>query len=157
MTYILFEDAGKLAAGRVLSQAETSMQVELPSGKRQKIKASQALLPFSAPDPEDLLAWAQAEQDGIDLDLLWEFAPHDEFTFSLIADDYYGGKPTPQQKAAVLLRLHGAPHYFQRRGKGQFRKASQETVQAALVAIARKQAQQRQVEEDAQALVQGRD
>ncbi|WP_031407763.1 ribonuclease catalytic domain-containing protein [Thiomonas sp. FB-Cd] len=156
MTYILFEDAGKLAAGRVLSQAETSMQVELPSGKRQKIKASQALLPFGAPDPEELLAWAQAQQDGIDLDLLWEFAPHDEFSFSLIADDYYGGKPTPQQKAAVLLRLHGAPHYFQRRGKGQFRKASQETVQAALVAIARKQAQQRQIEEDAHALVQGR-
>ena len=156
VTYILFEDAGKLAAGRVLNQAETSMQVELPSGKRQKIKAAQALLAFSAPAPEDLLAWAQAQQDSIDLDLLWEFAPPDEFPFSLIADDYYGGKPTPQQKAAVLLRLHGAPHYFQRRGKGQFRKASQETVQAALVAIARKQEQQRQIEEDAHALVQGR-
>ena len=155
MTYILFEDTGKLATGRIMSQADTSMQVELASGKRQKIKAQQALLPFDAPAPHELLAWAQAQQDGIELDLLWEFAPEDEFGFGVVAADYYGGKPTPQQQAAVLLRLHGAPHYFQRRGKGLFRKASQETVQAALAGMARKEAQQRQIEADAQALVNG--
>ncbi len=156
VTYILFEDAGKLATGRIMSQAETSMQVELASGKRQKIKAQQALLPFDAPVPDALMAWAQAQQDGMELDLLWEFAPDDEFGFGVVAADYYGGKPTPQQQAAVLLRLHGAPHYFQRRGKGVFRKASQETVQAALAGMARKEAQQRQIETDAQALAEGR-
>ncbi|WP_288121220.1 RNB domain-containing ribonuclease [Thiomonas sp.] len=156
MTYILFEDAGKLAAGRILSQAESSLQVELASGKRQKIKAQQALLPFDAPTPDELLAWAQEQQEGIDLDLLWEFAPGEEFGFGHVAADYYGGKPDPRQQAAVLLRLHGAPHYFQRRGKGQFRKASQETVQAALAAITRKEAQQQKIEADARALLEGR-
>ncbi len=131
------------------------MQVEMATGKRQKIKAQQALLQFDAPDPAQLLDWAQAQQSDIDLDLLWEFAPEDEFTFSIVAADYYGGKPDARQQAAVLLRLHGAPHYFQRRGKGMFRKASQETVRAALAAIARKEEQQRRIEDEARALAQG--
>ena len=45
-----------------------------------------------------------------------------------------------EQQAAALLRLFEAPHYFRRAGKGLFRKAPQETVQAALLAIERKAA-----------------
>ena len=47
----LFEDAGKFLAGRVLSEAESSMQVELDSGKRVKVKAAQVLLKFDKPAP----------------------------------------------------------------------------------------------------------
>ena len=36
--YVLFEDAGKFMAGRIMSEAETSAQVELDSGKRVKVK-----------------------------------------------------------------------------------------------------------------------
>ena len=36
--YALFEDAGKFLAGRVMSEADSSMQIELDSGKRVKVK-----------------------------------------------------------------------------------------------------------------------
>lgn len=157
MSNVLFEDGGKFHAGRVMSEAEASLQVELDSGKRQKIKAAQALVRFDKPAPPELMHWAQAQQDDIDLDLLWEFSPEDEFHFDQVATDYYGGTPDAAQRAAILLRLFGAPHYFQRRGRsGQFRKAPTQQVQAALAAIARKEEQLRQIETDAAELAAGR-
>jgi exoribonuclease-2 len=36
----MFEEAGKFMAGRILSEAEASAQVELDSGKRVKVKAA---------------------------------------------------------------------------------------------------------------------
>ncbi len=156
VSYVVFEEAGKLATARVMSQADASMQVELASGKRQKIKQQQALLRFDSPAPAELLDWAQAQQDGIELDLLWEFAPEDEFAFEELAAEYYGDATDARQKAAVLLRLHGAPHYFSRRGKGRFRKASRETLQAALAGIARRQELEQRIQADALELQQGR-
>jgi exoribonuclease-2 len=38
----------------------------------------------------------------------------------------------------MLFRLFEAPHYFRRAGKGQFKKAPEEIVKAALLAIERK-------------------
>ncbi len=38
----------------------------------------------------------------------------------------------------MLLRLFDAPHYFRRLGKGLFKKAPEEIVKAALLAIERK-------------------
>lgn len=157
MSFVLFEDSGKFHAGRVMSEAEASLQVELETGKRQKIKSAQALVRFDKPAPAELMAWAQSQQDDIDLDLLWEFAPEDEFHFDQVAADYYGGTPDAMQRAAILLRLFGAPHYFQRRGRqGQFRKAPAQQLQAALAAIARKQEQQQRIESDAVELAAGR-
>ena len=157
LSHVLFEDAGKFHAGRIMSEAEASLQVELDSGKRQKIKAAQALVRFDKPAPSELMHWAQAQQNEIDLDLLWEFAPEDEFHFDQVAADYYGGTPDAGQRAAILLRLFGAPHYFQRRGRGgQFRKAPTQQVQAALAAIARKEEQLRQIETFAAELAAGR-
>ena len=37
--FALFEEAGKFQAGRVMSEAEASAQIELDSGKRVKVKA----------------------------------------------------------------------------------------------------------------------
>jgi hypothetical protein len=42
--FLLFEEAGKFVAGRVLSEAEASVQVELDSGKRVKVKGANVLL-----------------------------------------------------------------------------------------------------------------
>lgn len=156
MSYVVFEEAGKLASARVMSQADASMQLELPSGKRQKIKLQQALLRFDSPEPDALMQWAQAQQEDIELDLLWEFAPEDEFGFEQLAAEYYGNAADARQQTAVLLRLHGAPHYFSRRGKGRFRKAAPEVLQAALAGIARRQELERRIDADAQELEQGR-
>ncbi len=144
--YALFEDGGRFHAGRVMSDAGGSAQVELASGKRVKVKAANLLLRFEQPGPEDLLARAQALAGEIDLDLAWEFAPEEEFGFADLARDYFGDTSGPEQQAAALLRLFEAPHYFRRLGRGQFRKAPEETVKAALLGIARKKQQAEQVE-----------
>lgn len=136
--YALFDDAGKFHAGRVMTEAEASMQVELDSGRRVKVKAANVMLRFDRPAPAELLARAQTLAAEIDLDLAWEFAPEGEFGFADLARDYFSASAGPEQQAAALLRLFDAPHYFRRMGRGQFRKAPEETVKAALAAIERK-------------------
>ena len=154
--YALFDDAGRFHAGRVLAEAETSAQVELDSGKRVKVKSANLMLRFQQPAPAELLARAQALAREIDLDLAWTFAPDADFGFADLAGDYFGGSPDALQKAAALMALFEAPHYFRRLGRGQFRKAPQETVQAALAGIARRKAQAEQVAAWAQELAAGR-
>ena len=153
--FLLFEEAGKFAAGRVLSEAEASAQVELDSGKRVKVKAAHQLLPFDQPAPAEFLSQAQALSESIELDLAWEFAPEEEFGFADLAREYFSASPSNLELAAMLLRLHEAPHYFRRAGKGRFRKASADTVQQALAAIEKKRQQQAQIEAWAAALVAG--
>ncbi len=136
--HVLFDEAGKFLAGRILSEAEASAQVELDSGKRVKVKAANQLLRFDKPAPAELLAQAQAQAADVDPALAWEFAPEDEFGFAELAADYFGGGPGPVQQAAALIALHEAPHYFRRAGKGRFRKAPADIVAQALAAIEKK-------------------
>ena len=144
--YALFEEAGKFMAGRVLSEAESSAQIELDSGKRVKVKAANILLKFDKPAPAALIAEAQALSSGIELDLAWEFAPEEEFGFADLARDYFSTNASQAQQAAALFRLFEAPHYFRRAGKGRFRKAPAEIVQQALAAIEKKKQVQAQIE-----------
>ncbi|MDR0479887.1 MAG: RNB domain-containing ribonuclease [Burkholderiaceae bacterium] len=137
--YLLFEEAGKFAAGRILSEAEASAQVELNSGKRLKVKSANQILRFAQPQPSALLASAAEQAAQVELPLAWEFAPEAEFSFAELAADYYGGTPGIEQQTAMLLALHGAPHYFRRAGKGRFKKASADIVAQALAAIEKKQ------------------
>ncbi|WP_119152954.1 ribonuclease catalytic domain-containing protein [Caldimonas tepidiphila] len=153
--FALFEDAGKFLAGRVMSEADTSAQIELESGKRVKVKSANVLLKFDKPAPAELLAQAQSLAAEIDLDLAWEFAPEDEFGFADFARDYFNASAGSVQQAAALLRLFDAPHYFRRAGKGRFRKAPEEIVKAALLAIERKKQQQAQVDAWADELAAG--
>jgi exoribonuclease-2 len=143
--FVLFEEAGKFLAGRVLSEAESSLQVELESGKRVKVKAANVLLRFEKPQPAELLREAQAVAQTIELDLAWEFAPEEEFGFADLARDYFSAHATLAQQAGALVRLFEAPHYFRRAGKGRFRKAPAEILQQALAAIEKKQQLQAQI------------
>jgi len=143
--FVLFEDAGKFLAGRVLSESDSSAQVELESGKRVKVKAANVLLKFEKPQPQELLREAQALAPSIELDLAWEFAPEEEFGFADLARDYFSANATLQQQAAALLRLFEAPHYFRRAGKGRFRKAPADILQQALAGIEKKKQLQAQI------------
>ncbi len=136
--YALYEDAGKFHGGRVMSEADSSLQIELDSGKRVKVKAANVLLKFEKPQPAELIAEAQALAREIDLDLAWEFAPEQEFGFADLARDYFDAKASLSHQTAALFRLFEAPHYFRRLGKGNFKKAPEETVKAALLGIERK-------------------
>ena len=140
--FVLFEETGKFLAGRILSEADSSLQVELDSGKRVKVKAANALLKFEKPGPAEFIAAGQRLVEEIDLDLAWEFASDEEFGFAELARDYFSAdasKPaSAEQQAAALFRLYDAPHYFRRTGKGRFRKAPPEILQQALAAIEKK-------------------
>ncbi len=139
--FLLFEEAGKFMAGKVLSEAEASLQVELDSGKRVKVKAANALLRFEKPAPAAFVSAAQSLSQSIELELAWEFSPDDEFGFSDLAKDYFssdGKAATLEQQAAALFRLFESPHYFRRAGKGRFRKAPADVIALALAAIEKK-------------------
>ena len=153
--FVLYEDTGRFLAGRVLAASDTAPQVELDSGKRVKVKAAAVMLRFEQPPPAELVAVAQALAAEVDLDLAWEFAPAGDFGFADFAREYFDKDATPVQQAAALFALFGAPHYFRRLGRGNFRKAPAETVKAALLGIERKKQQAAQVDAWAAELVAG--
>ena len=153
--HALFEEAGKFLAGRILSEAESSAQVELDSGKRVKVKSANILLKFEKPAPAELMAQGQALASEIDLDLAWEFAPDEEFGFADLARDYFSESATLAQQAGALFCLFDAPHYFRRAGKGRFKKASAEILQQALAAIEKKKLIQAQIDGWAEELGRG--
>lgn len=140
-THLLFDDDGAFKAGTEIANAGTSHQVELPSGKRAKVKASHVLLRFSEPSPPQLIERAHTHAESIDLDFLWEVAPQDEFGFTDLAREYFGAEPNAVEATALLFRLHSAPIYFYRKGRGRYRPAPAETLKAALAAVERKRKQ----------------
>ncbi len=153
--YALFDDAGKFLAGKILSEAESSAQIELDSGKRLKVKAVNILLKFDKPSPAEFMAQAQSQAQRIELELAWEFAPEDDFGFADLARDYFSANATVAEQAGALLRLHEAPHYFRRAGKGRFKKAPAEVIAQALAAIEKKKQVVQQIADWAAVLAQG--
>ncbi|MGE3862298.1 MAG: RNB domain-containing ribonuclease [Burkholderiaceae bacterium] len=156
MKHLLFEDNGDFRAGTVLAETGGSMQVELASGKRAKVKGAHVVLRFDSPAPDELLPAARQLAESIDLDFLWECAPQDEFGFAELADEYYGHRSSPVEAAGLLLRLHGAPVYFHRKGRGRFRPAPAETLRLALAAVERRRQQEQQIEQMAAEMAEGR-
>ncbi|MGB7481518.1 MAG: ribonuclease catalytic domain-containing protein [Burkholderiaceae bacterium] len=138
---LFFEESGDFKAAAVLSQQGEAYQVELPSGKRSKVRARDVLLQFAQPQPEQLLAQAQALAEEIDLDFLWEVAGQDEFGFAELGGEYFGHAPEPQEAAGLLMRLHGAPIYFYKKGKGRYKAAPEAALKAALAGIEKKRQQ----------------
>ena len=136
--YVLFEEGGKFLAARTLSQAESSLQAELDSGKRVKLKLQQILMQFEQPAPAQLISQAAELAASMDVNLAWEFASDEEFGFTDVASEYFSAKASVVEQAASLMCLFNAPHYFRRAGKGRFKKASAEIVQQALAAIEKK-------------------
>lgn len=153
--HVLFEEAGKFLAGRVLSEAEASAQVELDSGKRVKVKGANILLRFEKPTPAELIANAQAAAAGIELEMAYEFAPDDEFGFADLARDYFSANATLTEQAGMLFKLFDTPHYFRRAGKGRFKKAPAEIIAQALLAIEKKKQIAAQITQWANELVAG--
>lgn len=153
---VLFEEDGAFKAGTVLADNTTSLQVELPSGKRSKVKSSSVLLRFTAPDSDELMRRAETEAETLDVEFLWEVCGEDEFGFEDLARDYHGTAPDAVQSAAVLLRLHAAPIYFHRKGKGRFRKAPEDILRAALAGLEKKRLQQQTMDAWRDELLAGR-
>jgi exoribonuclease-2 len=138
---VFFEESGSFKAGTVLSRQTDALQVELPGGRRVKVKGRDVLIEFEKPQPAELMQQAEAQGQQIDLDFLWECAPAEEFAFAALAGEYFGANPGAVERAALVLRMHGSPVYFRRKGRGQYQRAPAEQLQAALAGLERRRQQ----------------
>ncbi|MFJ9451006.1 ribonuclease catalytic domain-containing protein [Herbaspirillum sp. NPDC101397] len=138
---LFFEESGDFKAGAVLSQQGEAYQVEMASGKRTKVKSKDVMLQFASPAPAKLLEDAQIILQDIDLDFLWEVAGEDEFGFAELGTEYFGHAPLPHEAAGLLLRLHSAPIYFYKKGKGRYKAAPLASLQAAQAGLEKKKQQ----------------
>ena len=138
---LFFDESGEFKAGAVLSQQGEAYQVEMPSGKRAKVRAKDVLLQFAAPSAAQLMEEAQAIAGEIDLDFLWEVAGQEEFGFAELGTEYFGHEPKPHEAAGLIMRMHAAPIYFQKKGRGRYKAAPETALKAALAGIEKKRQQ----------------
>lgn len=138
---VFYEEDGEFKVGTVLADNDTSLQTEAPHGKRSKVKASAVLLRFESPGHTVFMGEAQACADAIDVDFLWQCCGTDEFSHDALAREYFGRAPGAVESAGVLMRLHGAPMYFYKKGRGRYKAAPAEALKAALASVERKRLQ----------------
>ena len=149
---VLYEEDGEYKVGAVIAQAQTSLHVESPHGRRSKVKAANVLLRFEHPSGAEVLAEAQRFASGLDTDFLWQCCGAAEFGFEDLAREYVGRAPAPAEAAGVLLKLHSAPMYFYRRGRGRYQAAPEETLKLALAGLEKKKRIQERIAAWAEAL-----
>jgi len=137
---VFYEEEGGFKIGAILADHDTSLQVEAPHGKRSKVKASNVMFRFGEA-LSSFMDEAQRAAVAIDLDFLWECCAQEEFSYETLAREYFGRQPNAPEAAAVLLRLHGAPMYFYKKGKGRYRPAPPDALKAALASVERKRQQ----------------
>lgn len=142
---VLYEEEGEYKAGTVLSQSPASFQVESPHGRRSKVKAAHVVLTFERPAAAELLAEARKFADALDTDFLWQCRKGAEFGFEDLARDYVGRDPAPVESAGVLMKLHSAPMYFYRRGRGRYQAAPEDTLKLALAGAEKKKRVQEKI------------
>ncbi len=135
---VLYEEEGEFKVGAVLARAPASLQVESPHGRRTKVKAAQVLLEFERPSGAELLAQAERFAADLDTHFLWQCCGRSEFGFQDLAREYVGRAPSADEAAGVLLKLHAAPMYFYRRGRGRYQAAPEETLKRALEGLEKK-------------------
>jgi exoribonuclease-2 len=143
---VLYEESGAFKSGTVLADNDSSLQVEAPHGKRSKIKSAAVLLRFERPAPAELTQAAEAYAAAVDTEFLWECSGAAEFGFEQLAEEYCGRAPTPVEAAGILFKLHAAPMYFYRKGRGRYRAAPAETLKAALAGQEKKRRLQMQID-----------
>ncbi len=154
--YVLYEDSGNFKAEKIFSESDSTLQVEAASGKRSKIKKANVLFSFEQPEPANLLEQAGELAASLEIDFLWECAPQEELDACEFAQEYFGHPPNAVEKAALIFALNSAPAYFHRRGKGRYRPAPPDILQAALAAMEKKRLQAEQQQQWTDQMVAGR-
>lgn len=157
--HFLYEEGGEVKVASLLGVAPAnadSWQVETLFGKRIKLKAKDVWMTFKDIEPSALLPEATELSQQVDMDLLWECSPDEEFKFDQIAREYFGDAVSSTQLAALAISLQSAPIYFRRKGRGHFQRAPQEQLKAALLAVERKKAEGLQQEKWEEELSEGK-
>lgn len=135
---VFYEEEGEFKVASILADNESSLQVEAPHGKRSKVKASHVLLRFEDARPGDFMGAARKLADSLDVNFLWECCADSEFSYESLAQEYFGHAPKAVEAAALLIKLHGAPMYFYKKGRGRYRPAPPDALKAALASVERK-------------------
>jgi exoribonuclease-2 len=140
---LLYEEGGDIKIATVQSASGSgdaeSWQATSLSGKKIKLKAKEVWLRFEKPEAQAAMDEAGTLTDDIDLQLLWDCAPDEEFGLVDVAQEYFGSQATVPQQVALAIALQGAPVFFRRKGRGRFQRAPLEQLQAGLAALERKQ------------------
>ena len=132
--HLLFEESGDLKIATTQSASGVgdaeSWQATTLSGKKIKLKAKEVWLRFENSDAHAVMTQANALSAGIDLQLLWDCAPDEEFGLVDVSQEYFGDQASIEQQVALGLALQGAPVFFRRKGRGRFQRAPLEQLQA---------------------------
>jgi exoribonuclease II len=140
---LLYEEGGDIKIATVQSATgigdAESWQATSLSGKKIKLKAKEVWLRFEKPEAQAVMDEAQILSKEIDLQLLWDCAPDEEFGLVDVAHEYFGDQATISQQVSLAIALQGAPVFFRRKGRGRFQRAPLEQLQAGLAALERKQ------------------
>jgi exoribonuclease-2 len=140
--HLLYEEGGDIKVATVQAASGSgdaeSWQATSLSGKKIKLKAKEVWLRFEKPEPQVLMDEANVLSKEIDLQLLWDCAPDEEFGFVDVAHEYFGSQASIPQQTGLAIALQGAPVFFRRKGRGRFQRAPLEQLQAGLAALERK-------------------
>ncbi len=140
---LLYEEGGDIKIATVQSASGVgdaeSWQATSLSGKKIKLKAKEVWLRFEKPEAQAAMDEANTLTADIDLQLLWDCAPDEEFCLVDVALEYFGSQASIAQQVALAIALQGAPVFFRRKGRGRFQRAPLEQLQAGLAALERKQ------------------
>ncbi len=140
---LVYEEGGDIKIATVQSASGVgdaeSWQATSLSGKKIKLKAKEVWLRFEKPDAQAVMDEASVLSKDIDLQLLWDCAPDEEFGLVDVSVEYFGAQASVPQKVSLAIALQGAPVFFRRKGRGRFQRAPLEQLQAGLAALERKQ------------------
>jgi exoribonuclease II len=156
---LVYEEGGDIKIATAQSASGTgdaeSWQATSLSGKKIKLKAKEVWLRFEKPEAQAAMDEASTLSKDIDLQLLWDCAPEEEFNLVDVSEEYFGAQATIPQQVSLGIALQGAPVFFRRKGRGRFQRAPLEQLQAGLAALERKQKELEQQSVWQQALVGG--
>ena len=141
--HLLYEEGGIIKIATTQSSSGSgdseSWQATSLSGKKIKLKAKEIWLRFEKPDAQSVMDEASLLSKDIDLQLLWDCAPDEEFGLVDVSQEYFGSQANITEQAALGIALQGAPVYFRRKGRGRFQRAPADQLEAGLLALERKQ------------------
>ncbi|WP_114639566.1 ribonuclease catalytic domain-containing protein [Polynucleobacter necessarius] len=140
---LVYEEGGDIKIATVQSASGSgdaeSWHATSLSGKKIKLKAKEVWLRFAQPEAQSVMDEANTLSKDIDLQLLWDCAPEEEFALADVSQEYFGSQSSVSQQVALAIALQGAPVFFRRKGRGRFQRAPLEQLQAGLAALERKQ------------------
>ena len=110
---LLYEEGGDIKIAAVQSASGSgdaeSWQATSLSGKKIKLKAKEVWLRFEKPEAQTVMDEASVLSKDIDLQLLWDCAPEEEFGLVDVATEYFGNQATVAQQAGLKPEITRRP------------------------------------------------